>query len=136
MSTLPSDYPPDYSNAVGQVRALIPDVEPLEDPSDLSAEAEYIFSDSILQSYLALTRDNVYRAAAVAVNTLATSEALILKVLRSDDRVTDGAKLADSLGKRADWLKRQADEIDDEEDLYEAFSIYPYIEHPPIWGAR
>jgi len=129
-------FPPDYSTPVGQVRSLIPDVELLEDPADLSAEAEYVFSDDVIQSYLALARDNIFRAAAFAVNTLATTEGLILKVLRSDDRQTDGSKLADSLGKRADWLRKQADEEDEEMELYEAFNIYPYDPQPPLWGLR
>ena len=131
-----NEFPPDYSTPVGQIRSLVPDVELLEDPSDLAAEPSYIFDDATLQSYLALARDNVFRAAAIAVNTLATSEALILKVLRSDDRVTDGAKLADALGNRAKWLNDQADEQDEEDGLYESFNIFPYIEHPPVWGPR
>jgi|SRR5690606_20901068 len=131
-----SEYPPDYSTPVGQVRALIPDIEQLEDPTDLSADAEYIFTDAVLQSYVALTRGNVYMAAAIAVNALATTEALILKVLRSDDRVTDGAKLADSLGKRADWLRKEAEKADDDEALDEAFNIVPFYEDPALWGIR
>lgn len=128
--------PPDYSSPIGQVRALIPDVEELEDPTDLGAEPEYIFSDAQIQAYLAMARDNVFRAAAFAVNTLATSEGLILKVLKSDDRQTDGAKLAEALGKRAEWLRKQAEEEDEELALYEAFNIYPYDEHPPLEGLR
>ena len=114
--------PPAFDTAIGQVRALIPDVEPLDDPADLSAEPSYIFSDAMIQSYLVLARDNVFRAAAIACNTLATSEALILKVLKSDDRQTDGAKLADSIGRRADWLLKEA-EAEDAADLYEGFDI-------------
>lgn len=127
-------YPPDYQTAIGQVRSLIPDVELLENPADLSAAPEYIFDDATLQAYLALARDNVYRAAAIAVNTLATSEALILKVLKSDDRQTDGAKLADSLGRRAQWLDVQADEEDAE--VYGGFDIVPYDPRPVHWEYR
>ena len=129
-------FPPALDTPIGMVRSLIPDTEQLEDPTDLSADPEYIFNDGIIQSYLVIARDNVFRAAAIAVNTLATSEALILKVLRSDDRQTDGAKLADALGRRADWLNKQADEQDEEESIYEAFQIYPYVEEPPLWGLR
>lgn len=129
-------YPPDYQSPVGMVRSLIPDVEELTDPADLSAEPEYIFSDAIIQSYLSMARDNIFRAASFAVNTLSTSEGLILKVIRSDDRQTDGAKLADALGNRAEWLRKQADEEDEEMELYEAFNIYPYDPQPPLWGLR
>lgn len=127
-------YPPDYQTAVGQVRSLIPDIELLEDPADLSSKPEYIFNDATLQSYLVLARDNVFRAAAIAVNTLATSEALILKVLKSDDRQTDGAKLADALGRRAVWLEEQAD--DEDEELYGGFDIAPYNVQPAHWEFR
>lgn len=132
----PDEYPPQLDTPVGQIRSLIPDVELLEDPTDLSAPPKYIFSDAMLQSYLVIARNNVFRAAAIAVNTLATSEALILKVLTSDDRQTDGAKLAEALGARARWLNAQADDEEEEEALYEAFAIYPYREEPPLWGVR
>lgn len=127
-------YPPDLQTPIGQVRSLIPDVEQLEDPADLSADPEYIFNDSILQAYVSLARGNVYRAAAIAVNTLATSEALILKVLKSDDRQTDGAKLADALGRRAVWLDEQADAED--EEVYGGFDIAPYDPRPVHWEFR
>lgn len=127
-------YPPDLQTPIGQVRSLIPDVEPLEDPTDLSAEHEYVFNDKMLQAYVSLARGNVYRAAAIAVNTLATSEALILKVLKSDDRQTDGAKLADSLGRRAQWLDEQADAED--EEVYGGFDIAPYDPRPTHWEYR
>lgn len=132
----PNETPPDYGTPIGQVRALIPDVEPLEDPADLSADPDYIIHDDIIQSYIALARGSVFRAAAIAVNTIATTEALILKVLKSDDRQTDGAKLADSLGRRADWLMKQADDEEDEDALHEAFGIYPYIPVPALRGLR
>lgn len=115
-------YPPEFDTPLGQVRSLIPDVEPLEDPTDLSVAESYIFSDAHLKSYLAMARDNVFRAAAYACNTLATSEALILKVLKSDDRQTDGAKLADAIGRRADFLLKEA-EAEDAAELYEGFDI-------------
>lgn len=127
-------YPPDYQTSVGQVRSLIPDVEQLEDPTNLAAEPEYVFGDGLLQSYLVLARNNVYRAAAIAVNTLATSEALILKVLKSDDRQTDGAKLADALGRRVAWLDEQADAED--EEVYAGFDITPYDARPTHWEYR
>lgn len=127
------NFPVDYSTPVGQVRALIPDTELLEDPADLSADASFVISDDIIQSYIAISRDNVFRAAALAVNAIATTEALILKVLRSDDRTTDGAKLADALGARAEWLNKQADAEDED---FEVFDIFPYEEVPPLWGFR
>lgn len=127
-------YPPDLQTPIGQVRSLVPDVEPLEDPADLSRTPEYIFNDKMLQAYVSLARGNVYRAAAIAVNTLATTEALVLKVLKSDDRQTDGAKLADALGRRAQWLDEQADAED--QDVYGGFDIAPYDPQPVHWEYR
>lgn len=128
------EFPPDYATPIGQVRLLIPDVDELENPADLTADPSYIFSDPQINAFIALAHDNVYLAASFAVNTIATTEALILKVLRSDDRQTDGAKLANALGERADWLRRRAAE-EDAAMAEEAFSIvYPrYVPDNDVW---
>jgi hypothetical protein len=114
--------PPDYSTAIGQVRLLIPDVEQLENLSDPSQAAEYIFNDSQIQAFLSINRNNVKRSAAQAKLTLATSEALINKVIKSYDFSTDGAKLGAELRAQAEQLQKDADR-DDLYDLYEMFTI-------------
>lgn len=86
---------------VGIVRMLINDVS-----------APWIFSDEEITALLTLEGDNVKRAAAQAIDTNADNEALASKVLRSQDVQTDGAKVADSLRKRAAALREQAD-VDD-----------------------
>lgn len=134
MDVMADIHPPDYATPAGQVRALIPDTELLEDPADLTADPSYILSDAIIQSYLVMSRDNVFWAASLALNAIATTEGLILKVLKSDDRQTDGAKLADALGKRAQWLRDRGDE-EDSALAEEAFEIF-YPEYCPdntVW---
>jgi hypothetical protein len=114
--------PPDYSTAIGQVRLLIPDTDQLSNPANPSASAEYIFNDSQIQAFLSLYGTNVKRAAAQAKLVLATSEALINKVIRTGDYATDGAKLGAELRAQAADLRTEADK-DDSEDSYEEISI-------------
>lgn len=125
MAHIPDIYPPDYSSVVGQIRLLIPDVEQLGNPADSSATAEYIFDDHQIQAFATLYSNNVKRAAAQAKLVLATSEALINKVIRTDDLQTDGAKLGAELRAQAIELNRQADQ-DDFADAYDAFEIIDF----------
>lgn len=115
MPVTPDIAPPDYSTAVGQVRLLIPDTEQLTDTANPSAAAAYIFSDSQVQAFLSLYSNNIKRAAAQAKLVLATSEALINKVIRTYDFQTDGAKLGAELRAQAQALQAEADRDDLEE---------------------
>ena len=118
-------YPPDYATAVGQVRLLIPDTEELQDPADTEPYAHYIFSDAQIQALLTLYSNNVKRAAAQAKLVLATSEALINKVIRTADYSTDGAKLGAELREQAKQLQDEADK-DDLVDSYDSsFTVVP-----------
>lgn len=125
MPTVPDIYPPDYSTAVGQVRLLIPDVEQLENTQDPTAAAAYLFNDAQIQALLALYTNNVKRAAAQAKLVLATSEALINKVIATYDFKTDGAKLGAELREQAKMLMAEADK-DAMEDSYDTFIVAPY----------
>jgi hypothetical protein len=118
MPTTPDIFPPDYATAIGQVRLLIPDVEQLENLADPESSAEYIFNDAQIQAFLSLYGNNVKRAAAQAKLVLATSEALINKVIRTSDYNTDGAKLGAELREQAKSLQQEADK-DDLVDSYE-----------------
>ena len=91
----------------GLVRLLLNDVS-----------APWIFSDGEITAFLTLEGDNVKRAAAQAIDTNADNEALASKVLRSQDLQTDGAKLADSLRKRAASLRAQADADEESGDSF------------------
>lgn len=118
----------DYSTTIGQVRLIIADVD----------EDELILDDAMIQGYLTLNGDNVRRAAADALDAIASSEALVSKVIRTQDLATDGAKVADALRKHADRLRAQADADDDDF----AFEIVPpatgcrpeHTNYPLVWG--
>ena len=122
MPVTPDITPPDYTTAVGQVRLLIPDVEQLGDLANPSNPVAYIFSDPQIQAFLSLYSNNVKRAAAQAKLVLSTSEALINKVIKTDDLATDGAKLAQELRAQAQMLMAEADK-DDTEDSYDSITI-------------
>lgn len=118
----PDIAPPDYTTAIGQVRLLIPDTEQLANPVDPSAAASYLFSDPQIQALLSLYSNNIKRSAGQAKLILATSEALINKVIKTNDLSTDGAKLAAELRAQATMLMAEADK-DDAEDSYDSFTI-------------
>lgn len=72
-----------------------------------------IFDDATIEAvFNNLERTSIKRTAAFFLETIATQEALILKVMKNLQLTTDGAKLADSLMKQAQALRTQAD-IDD-----------------------
>jgi hypothetical protein len=125
MPTVPDIYPPDYSSVIGQIRLLIPDVEQLANPADPTATAEYIFNDAQIQAFASMYSDNIKRAAAQAKLVLATSEALINKVIRTTDYTTDGAKLGAELRAQAKQLQEEADR-DDLADSSDSFIVVGY----------
>ncbi len=88
----------DVATNVGLVRAIIPDTR----------DQEPIFSDEEITAFLTL-EGGVKRATALAIETIATNQAMILKVMRLLQLQTDGAKLSDALLKRAVMLRSQAD---------------------------
>lgn len=122
MPTIPDVTPPDYATVVGQIRLLIPDVEQLENLADPTATASYIFDDHQVQAFATLYSNNVKRAAAQAKLVLATSEALINKVIKTYDLSTDGAKLGAELREQAKFLFAEADK-DDQYDTYDSFQV-------------
>jgi hypothetical protein len=122
MAHIPDIYPPDYSSVIGQIRLLVPDTEQLTPASDPSGTAEYLFDDHQIQAFASLYSNNVKRAAAQAKLVLATSEALINKVIKTYDLSTDGAKLGAELREQAKFLFAEADK-DDQYDVYDSFQV-------------
>ena len=94
---MPSAYDP--TSPAGQVRLLANDTNP----------ADYLFTDAEITAFLTLDGQNVKRAAAQAIDTIADNEALVAKVITDHDLTMDGAKVADALRKRATALRAQAD---------------------------
>jgi hypothetical protein len=121
---MPDITPPNYATAIGQVRLLIPDVEQLDNLANPSVADAYIFNDAQIQAFLSMNKDNVKRSAAQAKLALATSEALINKVIKSYDFSTDGAKLGAELRAQAEQLQKDADR-DELYDSYDIFTIVP-----------
>lgn len=99
----------DYDTPLGQVRALIADVD----------ESNLLLSDTQISAYLSIEHGRVKRAAAQALDVIATSEVLISKVIRTLDLQTDGAKVAAELRARAASLREQ----DDDDDTGEPWAI-------------
>ncbi len=109
--------PIDYSTPRGQVRLLISDVD----------ETRLVLDDEMINGYLAMHAGSataVRRAAADALDAIATSQTLVSKVIRTQDLTTDGPKVADALRKQAQALRAQADDADDraDDDLHGGFA--------------
>lgn len=126
-STSTDIFPPDFSSRIGQIRALIPDVEQVDYSGEGSAE--YMFSDSHLAGLYAISTGGdparIYRAAASALRALAVSEGLIQKVIRTEDLQTDGAKLASALLAGAKQLEDRAEVAEDEAEAMVIVDFQP-----------
>jgi len=94
----------DPSTAIGRVRLLCTDLD----------EVSPLFTDAQIGTFLDMAGGRVKRAAALALETIATSEVLISKVIRTTDLQTDGAKVAAELRARAKALREEDDEAADE----------------------
>ena len=94
--------PYDPTTDAGMVRLLLNDVD----------ETREVFADEEIDAFLALEGGSIKRAAAQAIDTNASNEALASKVLRTQDLSTDGAKVAAAMREHADRLRAQADDED------------------------
>jgi len=113
----------DPTTSRGRVRLLIPD----------RIESSAIFTDAEIDTFLSLETANVRRSAAMALETIASDQALTLKVIRVLDLSTDGAKTSDALLARAAKLRAQADLAEAAEDSG-AFDIAEWV--PTDFAAR
>lgn len=112
-----------YNTDIGLVRLLIPDTAPVTQGRLPDSAPAFIFTDEQIEGFLRLNSNNVKLAAADAIDTVATDEALISKVIKTEDLQTDGAKLLEAMRKRAVELRRSGlKELADSE--YE-FVAYP-----------
>lgn len=108
---------------IEQVRLLIPDTEAVFD-------GDTLFSDEDITNYLAIANGNVLRAAGFAMVAIANSEAMISKVITTQDLSTDGAKVSEQFRKSAEVLFKRADQIDSQESGF--FTIVDY--YGDGWG--
>jgi hypothetical protein len=88
----------DLTTNEGVVRMLIPDTDP----------DSYLLDDDELTAMLAL-EGTVRSAAALALETIASSEAMVSKKIRTQDLSTDGPAVAVELRGRAAALRAQDD---------------------------
>ena len=91
----------DLSTEAGKVRLLITDTD----------HDNEIFSDSEINVFLSLTAvdstNDINLASAVALETMAASEAIVLKKIKLVDLTTDGPAVATSLRTGAKVLRDQ-----------------------------
>ncbi|MCD1287336.1 MULTISPECIES: hypothetical protein [unclassified Brevibacterium] len=107
----------DYNEPAQKVRLLI---------GDLDTGENQIFDGDQLNGFLTIADGSIKRAAADAIDVIASSEALISKVITTQDRSVDGSKTADALRKHAASLRQRAKEEEDlldEEPYFMAFSL-------------
>lgn len=115
----------DPSTDIGRVRLLATDID----------EVEPLFEDASISAFLAM-ETGVKRAAALALETIAVSEALVGKKIRTGDGLsTDGPAVAKELRERAKTLRDRAD-ADDDLDAGYGLEIVNYDPHAAyrVWG--
>lgn len=114
----------DYTTPIGQVRLLIADLAepPLMD--DAMLEGYLGMHDYVPGDIGSIERPGIWRAAADALDAIATSEALTSKKIRTQDLSTDGPAVAAELRKQAATLRGKADQVDAEADSF--FEIIPF----------
>lgn len=111
----------DPTTDAGRVRLLIFD-------TDTVTAANQIFSDAEIDAFLDMEDTSVRRAAALALETIATQEVLIQKVVRNMDLQTDGARVSAELRARAKSLREQEEQgledggFDWAESIYDVFT--------------
>ncbi|MFC5744825.1 hypothetical protein [Actinomadura rugatobispora] len=120
--------PIDYTTDAGRVRLLIADTN----------EPDLLLTDEQIAAFLSMARGagtpRIKRAAASALEAIAASEALVGKVIRTQDLSTDAAKLAAELRAQAAALRGQAD--DDEENDPDGGGIFDIVDMVPPFQRR
>jgi len=114
--------PVELDTNVGKVRVLLGDT----DPTNVSAgEGEYLFfSDDELTAILGMYSDSPQLAAARCLDTIAGSQALLLKSWSSDDLTVNGDRIAKELRELAKQLRAEAQST----EASEAFEIVAFGE--------
>lgn len=91
----------DPQTAIGQVRLFVPD----------RVAAEAFYADEEIAAFLSLEGD-VYRASAMALETIAADQALVMKAVRIGTFSTNGPAVTSALLDRAKLLRERAKEAD------------------------
>lgn len=111
--------PVDLGSNIGRVRVLLGDTDPTNIVNNVG---EYLFfSDSEIESILTMYSDSPQLAAARCLETIAGSQALLLKSWSSDDLTVNGDRIAKELRETAKQLRAEALSAESSE----AFEIVP-----------
>ena len=98
--------PVDLGSNVGKVRVLLGDTDPTNVSSNVGTYL--FFSDAELEAILGMYSDSPQMAAARCVDTIAGSQALLLKSWSSDDLTGKGDRIAKELRELAKQLRSEA----------------------------
>jgi hypothetical protein len=118
--------PVNFDTEVGKVRVLLGDTE-AENVEDGIGEYMY-FGDAEIVAFLEMYGDNAKLAAARAMETIASSQVLLLKSWTSDDLTVNGDKIAESLRKIAAQLRQEA-LADESSEYFNLISMYVEADH-------
>lgn len=119
-------YDPATDTPLNRVRLLVTD----------TIQTRPLFQDEELQSFLLLERNRIFAAAALAIETMATNQAYVLKVITHNGISTNGASVAAELRLRAQKLRDEQLRIDHGEDVPgTSVLIAPVVTDtvPPLW---
>lgn len=108
----------DPTTDVGMIRTLATDLN----------EAAPLFTDAQITAFLTL-EGSVRGAAALALETIAVSEVLVSKKIRTLDLQTDGPAVAKELRERAAVLRKQAADADTASDVF----TFDVVDYDPWW---
>ena len=121
--------PPNYASTTGQTRVLLGDTD-AENITGGSGEYTW-FGDDEIAAVVSLYGDSPKRAAARLLNTVAASQALLLKKWSADDLSVDGAAIAEALRKLAKDLNDDAAAGDNSIDIFQI--SYPGSAADDLW---
>mgnify|MGYP003605661387 CR=1 FL=1 len=107
------------------MRVLIPDMDP----------SNPIFGDGDLAVFLTLANQKVFLATALALETVATDETLVYKIVTTDDMSVNGVTGAvQVLLARAKTLRADQDKADSAADAQYAFNLVFPASPFDVWG--
>lgn len=112
--------PVDLGSNVGRVRVLLGDTDPTNVSNNVGTYL--FFSDAELEAILGMYSDSPQMAAARCLDTIAGSQALLLKSWSSDDLTVNGDRIAKELRELAKQLRAEAVSA----EASEAFEIIPF----------
>jgi hypothetical protein len=117
------------SEELAAIRVLIPDTDAIYGVN----EDEYLFTDENYTSFFSVGEGSVLRAAGYAMIAIGNSEAMISKVIISQDLETDGAKAQKEWREAGRALLARADKGDaDSEVIFDLIDFREgWMPYPP-----